>query len=520
MARYEAYVEGARSLDGGPPEETMLFAAADKDARLRGEALRDLYRIGSPRTREVALRLARDGPFNKDLGVSLAAVLGAMGDPEAVKALLAFLDMGPGPEVRQEVLDQLRDLRAPRSLDVLLKALESRAEATRGVVADILASVPDPRVADALRKQAGREKDPEVLALLLEALGDQGDAAATDFLFKKAQAKELEVRLAARRALARISDVEPRARVWCESCLEAEDVAERVLALDAAATWRDPALLPRFLVNLRHPAWQVRIAAVDAVEALRAREGIPVLIARLEHESRTNVRNALARALFRLTGVNLYDAFPQWKQWWAENGSGFEVPKVVPRLPEEDAAGTGAGFYGLPLTAESPVFVIDKSGSMSTTSVAADAPGAHPPTRLEMALRELDKSIGRLADRHHVGLVFFDSEVFPWRPAPVPLTPENRKAIKEHVKTLQPAGNTNVYDALEAALLMPDVDAVYLLSDGRPDAGRYRATDVLLKRVRRLNQTRRVAIYAVAIGIDSDLLRALADQNDGVYVRR
>ena len=67
---------------------------------------------------------------------------------------------------------------------------------------------------------------------------------------------------------------------------------------------------------------------------------------------------------------------------------------------------------------------------------------------------------------------------------------------------------------------MKGVDTVFLLSDGVPGSGKYVATKDILRAVRRLNQTRRIAIHGIAIGQDSDLLKSLAIENGGKYVRR
>ena len=42
----------------------------------------------------------------------------------------------------------------------------------------------------------------------------------------------------------------------------------------------------------------------------------------------------------------------------------------------------------------------------------------------------------------------------------------------------------------------------------------------ILREVRKLNRTRKIAIHCIALGFDSTLLKALAAQNDGRYVRR
>jgi hypothetical protein len=81
-------------------------------------------------------------------------------------------------------------------------------------------------------------------------------------------------------------------------------------------------------------------------------------------------------------------------------------------------------------------------------------------------------------------------------------------------------GGTNLYDGLELALLTKDVDTIYLLSDGSPGSGKFVQHADILREVRRINRTRRVAIHCVAVGFDSKLMKDIAAQNGGQYVRR
>ena len=57
-------------------------------------------------------------------------------------------------------------------------------------------------------------------------------------------------------------------------------------------------------------------------------------------------------------------------------------------------------------------------------------------------------------------------------------------------------------------------------SDGSPGSGKFVAHDDILREIRKLNQTRRIAIHCISLGNDSDLLRALASQNGGTYAVR
>jgi hypothetical protein len=147
----------------------------------------------------------------------------------------------------------------------------------------------------------------------------------------------------------------------------------------------------------------------------------------------------------------------------------------------------------------------------------------HPGERrskLDVAREQLEAAAKRLPDRARVNVVLFDTEVESWKKSLVPLTDQNRGALKAFLEKQSPKGMTNLYDGLEAALLVDEVDTIFLLSDGAPTAGTYRDAGLILAAVRRLNQTRRIAIHAVAIGHDSDLLRRLCEENGGRYVRK
>ena len=100
------------------------------------------------------------------------------------------------------------------------------------------------------------------------------------------------------------------------------------------------------------------------------------------------------------------------------------------------------------------------------------------------------------------------------------MTSKSRAALTTHLLRQKPTGGTNLYDGLEEALIDREVDTILLLSDGIPVGGRYVSTPDILRAIRRLNQTRRVVIHCVSLGRDSPLLRSLAEEHGGQYVRR
>jgi len=520
--RQGAYFNGARNLKGGPPPALILHAAEDAYIPLRAQAIRDLGALEHPDARRQALALAAERPVNVTAGQAVAEILGAAGDARAVAAMLAlFDDPKLHAQVRKKVLDQLRFLRAPDAIAQIVKALKSDNPAVRAVAAEVLAGIPEPQVTKALLKRAKKEKDPEIQALLLEALGDHGHESALPLLLKQARSrKKGPARASAVRALARLGFHHAKVRAFLLALLDSRDADRRILALDAAGAAGDATVMPKILPNLAHDRWQVRLAAVEALDHLRPRAAIEPLIAHLGREDVERVRDAAAGALFRLTGMNLYDDAGIWRRWWAEHGEGFQVPEAIPTMPEQHVGGTQAGFYGIPVKSERVVFVIDQSGSMSASGGVDSADDKKTLNRLDVAVREVLGAVAKLKSRARVNVILFHTTIHPWKDSVQKLSGANRGALKRHLESKKPTGGTNLYDGLELALRARDVDTIFLLSDGVPGSGKYVATPDILRGVRRENQTRRIAIHCISIGMDSDLLRRIAQENGGRYVRR
>ena len=76
----------------------------------------------------------------------------------------------------------------------------------------------------------------------------------------------------------------------------------------------------------------------------------------------------------------------------------------------------------------------------------------------------------------------FNSAVHPWRPSLVPTSPQNLLAVCQWVQSLTAEGSTNTLAALEAAMSVREAEAVYMLTDGRPD----QPLDELISRVQQL----------------------------------
>ena len=101
------------------------------------------------------------------------------------------------------------------------------------------------------------------------------------------------------------------------------------------------------------------------------------------------------------------------------------------------------------------------------------------------------------------------------------------KKTTKNLGKLRAAGETNAYGALKRAFEDPDVDTIYLLSDGVPTVGDKYIPELIRLEVEEWNRDRRVIINCIGFfpgnAKNQDkaeartFLMKLAQQNEGYY---
>jgi Mg-chelatase subunit ChlD len=195
------------------------------------------------------------------------------------------------------------------------------------------------------------------------------------------------------------------------------------------------------------------------------------------------------------------------------------MSKEIP-VPHKSSGTISKGFYGLALDSDSVAFVIDKSGSMGADASVDVAMKGVPGNRLDQAMANVALAMEGLPDQAKVNVVMFGTGVDIWQTGLMPLKKKNRKALEKFFERQRPEGGTDLFDGLETALLQEGVDRIMLLSDGNPGGGRFVTTVDILREVQRLNQTKRIAIDCVSLGMKSALLKRIAEENGGRYIER
>jgi HEAT repeat protein len=472
------------------------------------------------------------------LALSLAGAAGAASTPEeAVKAFRRAYET-KDPTVRRKAVGLLEEVPGPLATAALLPALADPASPVRERARDVLSA----RTADAdlevLAATGLRSPEAEVRRRCAEALAAAGARAGPHAGALEAVLKDREprVREAAALALAAAGGEGPATAVAAACAREAVPAVRAALLLAWAA--RDPAGAaaeaartaarerdgPPVLASLRilakgdpaaaartarsllhHPDWTVRIESADLLAALGA-EGADVeaLIGALRREKRSRVRGEAASALERLTGAPLGEEPGRWESWWAKHREGWKAGRASP-APAACDPGDGAStarFYDIPVETDRMAFVIDTSKSMTDPARLGET-----ATKMQLALAQLARTLAGLREDSSFNVVAFGTEVETWKPRAVPAGASGKYEAMRFLQKKSLEGRTNIFDAVAAALEDPEVDTLFLLTDGAPTAGEETTRTGFMRGLAALRRWRPVRIHCVEVGAQNTGMR-------------
>ncbi|MFM1870831.1 MAG: hypothetical protein RL398_253 [Planctomycetota bacterium] len=490
-------------LERGPAEERMadlrLFAGVRDLAPLTlariklvrhdhlplaSMAWRQLAVEGSDRAKALALDVIERLPENVPADVAADVIVGLciVRDADFYPAILRMARVN-GTQVRQAIRDAAEYAATdPALLKFLVHdGLEDEFPDSRAAARELLQKAPPEAVQPLLAKvrAALKRPKPETLDLAI-GLHDllRKDPTWRNDLLAMAVAKEPEARTA---ALSMLTDL---------GADDAREVAQKSLAAKE---------------------WALRSAAFRYLSRFRDVSSIPLLIARVGKEE-GRLADELNQALFRHTGTRCFTK-KDWESWWRERSTGFVLPhEQTVRTSTGSGGGATSAYYEIPLVSSRVAFLVDQSGSMNA-QVGTDKKF----TRLEAAKKQLAQVLTALPSTHQANLIPYDSRANPVWKELRPLDDDNRKRILASVNALQPRGGTNIFDTLELAFRDGSVDTLYLLTDGQPSAGRLTDPADILAEVTRWYRTKQIVVHCIAIGLESDLLKRIAEVTGGEY---
>lgn len=481
---------------------------------------------------EALYEVAENGWIERARTAAIKALHGELVARADAKALRTVLEAYwvPASGSAEQGIEVLRAFTAPQHFSLLVKFMKDRQVPLQRMllVIDAMGSHPAgadeamDKSVDSVLRVALEHRDYVVQYRALRAVAHRGATANRRAVANLLKSKEKSVRRAALLAALRTQDSGrsgrgPRRLDAVAMAADDDPVMRQAAAIGLAEIDGAEALGALHLL-VQDEDWVVQAEAIRSLSRIRLASSIPVLVEGLA-VAKGRLRGDFRAALIGLTGKDLGQGAGSWRMFWSKEGETFEVPspKAVAKAAKERAKNKTKGdskveFYGLDVLSRAFVLVVDTSGSMK-------AKAGKGKTRLDVAKEQMDKTLKRVADGVLFNVIPFSGFARPLTDGLMPIDEERREEALDYVQSLNEAGGTNIYDCLSTAFEDERVDTIYLLSDGIPSGGEI--TDVMSLRaeVGRWNSTRGVLIHAIAVGQDHPLLKGLAEDSGGKYVR-
>ena len=410
--------------------------------------------------------------------VSAIASFSRFDEPTSVEALLTVFERA-SPALHPNARRVLGGFSQPASLERLVKGLKHRSPVVREQVTLALGEA----------RPAGID-----WAALLGAGLDDDSALVRAVAIRELSRARVETRLD------RIVEL-------------AADPAEAVRAEVPGALARlgGTRSLPQLELLLKDRCWRVRLETIAALGALRAPESVELLIQTMETE-RGRLQEDVVEQLESLTGQSFGFDVASWKDFVLHASPGYLSKGAEHQAPRAGTPRLGAGgirYHTIGTASQRFVLVTDLSGSMDTPIRLPGFPEPRP--RIDIVREELTRLIGGFDQTIGFDLVTFRDTVEVWKPQITLASDSQKKAALAQVAAYKANGGTNIYGALEAVFdiaqgamddathMQPDVDTLFLLSDGAPSEGLIRDTDLLLQYVAERNRTLRLRIHCISL---------------------
>lgn len=305
-----------------------------------------------------------------------------------------------------------------------------------------------------------------------------------------------------------LSSFDVRVPSWCVACealaeikqdkylkhlLQAAshpDLRVQIDAIHALEALESPVAVPALLEKLPDSPWPVQIAILSALGAIPSKDAVVPLINLLEKE-KGRLRQDINYALASIAGKQEGQTADIWKQWWDEVKSDFRVDRerthqfrAQNRVQDMGITAQPTGqFYDLTLYSDRLVFVLDTSNSMRGDKIAS-------------LKKELSQTLKLLKPHVRFNIVNFGGVVEVMQPAGL-MTNERLSDALKRVANAKLTLGTRSYDALEAGMLLPELDTVVFLSDGLPAGGKFQAWERIVSAIGLWNRYRPIAIHTL-----------------------
>ena len=521
--REKAFATLAPTLE---EDEVIDAASEDRNPRIRRLAMEALQDRGSKHIEKVARKCfeyIEDDPANRAIA---AEILAAIDGPRIADEFIELAGKFITPDYLRLRMAQILSEMGDEGVDKKVGRLVGKGKEYEKRFALVAARLVEGKsVASKIRKSL-KDKDPAVQLAALESITARKDVdAEKDLRTLLKKSKDDQISTATVVALSTILGEDSEWREELVEFLDAEEATLRNAALKEVVRLEVDGHFDLALARLTHDDWSTRLTAVHALTDLRQAAAIGPIIDRMTEEH-GRMLHEFAEALWVLTGQPFRTAQRAWKGWWEQNEAGFEVisdEELEKRVAEEEARRlkqiSNVAFFGIRIISHRVIFIIDVSGSMAWDA-RAEYVGENPEPRIDIAKRELNKCIEALDPEALFNIITFSSDVTNWLDDGMSgSSEEGREAAMEYVSRLGAFGATNLYDSIEVAFQDPDVDTIFILSDGEPTSGAVTDPFLIREHVRKWNEHRGITMNCIAVGGSLQILEWLAEDSGGSYVK-
>jgi hypothetical protein len=431
--------------------------------------------------------------------------------------------------------------------------------ATLLLVAAIFASGQEgdePLTVDLLKERAAKavkEKDQDLAVRIIEQTVEIDSKEGARLALRIVEKMKFSSRVAeaAERAITEMASLEVQEFVLHEASASI-DWRLRVILLGVITHVKDERAF-RILVNsLRRKEELLGAAAAQSLGLRGDKRAIGPLIEVMVKLDRKKglVWEHCQASLCKLTGKDL-DLGIDFQTWWEAHGGGSKEPPPDPKPPEGgkkngEKAGkkdprrkdSQATFFGLKITCQKIVFIIDVSGSMEKKDPPPEdnrtRTGREPKDygeerrRITRAQRELSRTIRSLHRSVEFNIIAYSDLITIWSTKGLrKATSDNMEKAVKFVERFDAAGTTWTDTALaEAYRVNRDAYCFYLLSDGTPthEGGEIPGdTEAIIEEIYRmvpeLDIYRRVRIHTLGFrDANVEFMERLAEMTGGSYL--
>ncbi|MBI3819928.1 MAG: HEAT repeat domain-containing protein [Planctomycetes bacterium] len=442
----------------------------------------------------------------------------------------------------------------PEGAELLLKTMSGSQPHMRDIAFSFLEKFTNPYAIQVIENACNNFKDENVRAWCADLLGAYFAKVHFDPLFHALAENNVDIKSSAARALGRLKSKDAVARLaplkahndplvranaiiaWalCDpktngkglvAAVNDKDAGVRTALLAAVPLVAADQTLPVSKGKITDPDWRVRLQAVLNLAEVRQKESVAALVISAGDNRRIVAKRA-EEALVQMTGKGFHGG-QAWKTWWDAEGEKYELPNPT-SLPAGTQPGAPSGetgvFFGLPIDSDHVAFFIDCGATM-----ANQAPGGGM-SKMQQVLGELETTLKAIPQGTRFNVYAYSSHPTPWQPKPQILNEKSMKAALDFLRNQTLAGNKNIWEALRAALADPDIDTVYLMSDGEPEDGLFVHYNRVVDHLQRINILRKLVVHTVHVsdpgwtaGVTEwyrSQLREIAKGTGGKYVEK